>query len=140
MRQKYIVGRNTKADEMTIQEYAVVDNDSYRKDKYLLTDADFVLLSEQRYPIAEVKGAIAGGREAIIDGLRKEEFFPARTCAEKIADSIVELFEAEGDQPIVLIYDDKEGVSEENSEGEETEGAEKETDKDKTGQKAAANN
>lgn len=120
MRQKYILSKNTEAAEMTVQEYAVVDNDSYRKDKYLLTDADFVLLSEQSYALADVKKAIAGGKEDIIDGIRKDEFFPARLCAEKIAESVVALINSAGDQPIVLIYDDKDGFTEETPEEADT--------------------
>ena len=123
MRQKYIVSKNAETEEMTIQEFAVVDNDSYRKDKYLLTDADFVLLSEQSYPLDDFKKAISKDRENIIEGLRTGEFFPARLCAEKIADSIVELFKSENDQPIVLIYDDKDGFTEETPEEEETDPA-----------------
>jgi len=126
MRQKFILSKNAQTKEMTIQEYAVVDNDSYRKDKYLLTDADFVLLSEQQYPIAELKKAIAGDREGIIAGLRKNEFFPARLCAEKIAESIVALFNSDGDDPIVLVYDDKDGFAQETPEEEDIDTAEKE--------------
>jgi hypothetical protein len=129
MRQKYILSKNTETKEMAIQEYAVVDNDSYRKDKYLLTDADFVLLSEQKYPLEEIKEKIAGDREDIIAGLRKGEFFPARTCAEKIADSIVALFDSDGDDPIVLVYDDKDGFTQETPEEEDTDTAEKENTK-----------
>ena len=132
MRQKYIVSKNAGTKEMTIQEYAVVDNDSYRKDKYLLTDADFVLLSEQSYALADFKKAIAGGKEDIIEGLRRGEFFPARLCAEKIAESIVELFKAEGDQPIVLIYDDKDGFTQETPEEEDTDAGKKEKAETKT--------
>ena len=75
MRQKYILSTNEKTKEMLIQEYAVVDNDSYRKDKYLLTDADFVLLSEQNYAISAIKAAIAKDRDVLIDTLRIREFF-----------------------------------------------------------------
>lgn len=109
MRQKYVLSTNEKTKEMLIQEYAVVDNDSYRKDKYLLTDADFVLLSEQNYAISAIKAAIAEDRDVLVETLRIREFFPARLCAEKIADSVKELFSKTADQPIVLIYDDKDG-------------------------------
>lgn len=111
MRQKYIINKNDQTNEMQIQEYAVVDNDSYRKDKYLLTDADFVLLSEQNYAIGDIKAGIAKDRDDLVDTLRIREFFPARLCAEKIADSVVELFSQTEDQSIVLIYDDKDSFS-----------------------------
>lgn len=129
MRQKYIVSKNDQTKAVTIQEYAVVDNDSYRKDKYLLTDADFVLLSEQSYPLSELEKKIAGGREGVIGSLRKDEFFPARRCAEKIAESIAALFNSDSDDPIVLVFDDKEGFSQETPEEEETNTAEKEDSK-----------
>ena len=132
MRQKYIVSKKAETKEMTIQEFAVVDNDSYRKDKYLLTDADFVLLSEQSYPLDVFKKAISKDKEVIIESLRTGEFFPARLCAEKIADSIVELFNSENDQPIVLIYDDKDGFTEEAPEEEEAEPAKEEAKESET--------
>ena len=132
MRQKYIVSKNDETKEMTIQEFAVVDNDSYRKDKYLLTDADFVLLSEQSYPLNDFKKAISKDKEVIIEGLRTGEFFPARLCAEKIADSIIDLFKSESDQPIVLIYDDKDGFTEEAPEEEEAEPAKEEAKESET--------
>lgn len=109
MRQKYILSTNEKNKEMLIQEYAVVDNDSYRKDKYLLTDADFVLLSEQNYAVSAIKAAMAKDKDELVDTLRIREFFPARMCAEKIADSVMELFSKTAEEPIVLIYDDKDG-------------------------------
>lgn len=119
MRQKYIISKSAETKEVQIQEYAVVDNDSYRKDKYLLTDADFVLLSEQSYALGDIKAGVAKDKDNLIDLLRVNEFFPARLCAEKIADSVVELFSQAGDQPIVLIYDDKDGFSHDAPEGKD---------------------
>jgi hypothetical protein len=116
MRQKYIISKSAEAKELTIQEYAIVDNDSYRKDKYLLTDADFILLSEQSYALADIEAAVANSKENVIDRLRTNEFFPARLCAEKLAENIVEMFAQAEDRPIVLSYDDKDGFTEDKPE------------------------
>ena len=128
MRQKYIISQNSETGEMTLQEYAVVDNDSYRKDKYLLTDADFVLLSEQTYPVSEIKAAVSKAPDLLIEKLRTKEFFPARTCADKIAESVTELFSKSDDQPIILIYDDKDGFTQDTPEEEEAEAKKEKTD------------
>jgi len=124
MIQKYQISLDPEIEEMTIEEYAVVDKDANRKENSQLTDKDYVLLFEQTYDMASIKEAIAKGREKIITELRTDQFFPAHLCSEKIADTVMALFAGKKGQSASLIYDDMETMAAEFEDGGSAESAE----------------
>jgi hypothetical protein len=106
MKQKYIIKRIAESGELTIQEYAVVNSDSYRKTGATLSDQDFELLSQQSYDIPGVEKALTEGKDSLIGFLRTDQFFPISGFIEKIGTAVVELFEQEERQSVVLMFDD----------------------------------
>ena len=106
MKQKYIIKKGAETGTLTIQEYAVVNSDSYRKAGETLTDQDFELLSQQNYDLPGVENALSEGKDALIDFLRNDQFFPIAGFIDKIGSAVIDLFEQKETQSAVLLFDD----------------------------------
>lgn len=96
MKQKYALHRDAANKKLIIKEYAELD-------KEILS-----LLCEETYEEDVVKACIGKGTKALIEGLRTRNMYPPRTFAQKIADMVVKLYDAEGEQSMDIFFDDKE--------------------------------
>ena len=108
MKQKYRIWKKVKGKELLIQEYAVLAAQSRKQKHPGLTDEDFSLLCEQTYHADEVKKATSQGNDEVIRLLRSQHFFPIGTYMNLIADTVMSMYAAKGDQHEDLIFDDKE--------------------------------
>jgi hypothetical protein len=96
MKQKYTLHKDAANKKLVIKEYAELD-------KEILS-----LLCEETYEDDIVKAYISKGTKALIEGLRTRNMYPPRIFAQKIADMVVTLYNAEGEQSMDIFFDDKE--------------------------------
>ena len=108
MKQKYRIWKKVKGKELLIQEYAVLTAQSRKQKLPGLIDEDFSLLCEQSYQADEVEKATSQGSDEVIRLLRSQHFFPIGTYMNLIADTVMSMYAAKGDQHEDLIFDDKE--------------------------------
>ena len=107
MKQKYHIRKDVKEKTLIIQEFAVLTANT-GKQKYPQTqDDDYSLLCEQTYGATEVKSASSAGKDDLILLLRNQHFFPVGTYMDKIADVVLEMYTAKGEQHEDLVFDDK---------------------------------
>ena len=132
MKQKYYIWRNTKNKELVIQEYAVLTGGIKRKDFPGVQEDDFSLLSEQVYDAKAVSNSISDGKFSLISLLRTQHFFPIGQYMEKIADTVMTMFAARGEQTENLIFDDKDYIYGDQEEEEIEEDIEEDSDESPT--------
>jgi len=96
MKQKFTLHKDADNKKLVIKEYAELD-------KEILS-----LLCEETYEDDLVKACINKGTEALIVALRTRNMYPPRTFAQKIADTVVMLYNADGEQSMDIFFDDKE--------------------------------
>ena len=106
MKQKYFISRDKNTSELIIQEYAAVVGNMKRFEISALSKDDFTLLCTETYEGKSVKKAISQGKEALVSILRTNNLFPIRIYINIIADSVIELFEKDGNLSKELLFDD----------------------------------
>lgn len=106
MKQKYFISRDKNTSELIIQEYAAVVGNMKRFEISALSKNDFTLLCTETYEGKSVKKAISQGKEALVSILRTDNLFPIKIYINIIADSVIELFEKDGNLSKELLFDD----------------------------------
>ena len=96
MKQKYTVARDTDKHQLTIQEFAELDKEQLS------------LLCQETYAEDDIKAAISKGKTALISALRTHNMYPPGVYAEKIADSVIRLYDSKDCGSADLYFDDKE--------------------------------
>jgi len=94
VKQKYVILKNDEKNELVIREYAELD-------KEMLS-----FLCEQTHDSAAIELAIAKGKEALIATLRTGNMYPIGILVEKMAESVIKLYDSENDQPVELLFND----------------------------------
>lgn len=103
MRQKYTIVRDDKNKQLIIREFAELD-------KEVLS-----LLCEETYEQKAIRTAIKSGKEDLIAALRTNNLYPPGIYAEKIADTVKELFATKGKESEDLFFDDLELLTKESA-------------------------
>ena len=104
MKQKYLIVKNDEKDELIIKEFGELDKDMYS------------LLCEEVYDNENIKTAIAKGKTALISAIRTENLFPIGTYAEKIADTVIRMYDSKNDESVELFFNDIDLVAREQEE------------------------
>ena len=99
MKQKYVILRSENNTELTIKEYAELDKDVMS------------LLCEETYDNNRIEAAMKNGKEALIATLRTPNMYPAKVCAEKIAESIMTFQETAHPEAVEVFFDDFEFIT-----------------------------
>ena len=107
MKQKYRIRKDVKSRTLLIQEFAVLAADTGKQKYAEIQDDDYSLLCEQSYSAKEVKSATTTGKDDLILLLRNQHFFPIETYMDKIADVVMGMYAAKGEQHEDLVFDDK---------------------------------
>ncbi len=110
MKQKYQIIKNTKTRQLIIQEYAVLTGTMRRKDFPGAQDDEFSLLCEETYETKSVNKAISEGKASLISLLRTKHLFPIGMYMDKIAETVIAIFAAKGEQSELLVFDDKDFI------------------------------
>ncbi len=87
MKQKYLILKNDNTNKLIIREFVELDE----RDVYSLA-------CEETYDGEVIKSAITSGKEALISTLRTTNLYPPGSYAEKIAESVINLYSSENDQ------------------------------------------
>jgi hypothetical protein len=107
MKQKYHIKKDVKAKTLLIQEFAVLTTNTGKQKYPNIQGDDYRLLCEQIYGAKEVKSASSTGKDNLILLLRNQHFFPIHTYMDKIADVVMGMYTAKGEQLEDLVFDDK---------------------------------
>ncbi len=100
MKHKYLILKNEKKNELTIQEFTELE----KQDEY-------TLLCEETYNGGTIISAISKGRQALISTLRTINLYPPSLYAAKIAESVMNLYNSISDQSTALFFDDRDFLS-----------------------------
>jgi len=84
MKQKYTILRDDEKNELVIKEFAELD-------KEVLS-----FLCEETYQKEAIEAAIAEGKASVITALRTHNMYPPGLYADKIAESVMVLYNSEG--------------------------------------------
>jgi hypothetical protein len=93
MRQKFEIMKSEN-HQLKIREFAELDKET------------FSLLCEEEYAEEKIKTAIKEGKEALVNALRTKNMYPPGIYAEKIADTVIRIFNNGEDQPQELLFND----------------------------------
>lgn len=93
MKYKYVFSKESDTGRFLIRECAELSKDI------------FSTVCESSREIKQIEAAVAGGYEAILAGMRTQNFFPPSNFVEKIANGIVELINND-EQSVVEVYCD----------------------------------
>lgn len=96
MKQKYLILKNNKKNELIIREFAELNKSA------------FTLMCEETFDDKLVKSAINKGSQALIATLRTKNMYPNAICAAKIAEEVVNLYKSKDADSVELYFDDKE--------------------------------
>ncbi len=110
MKQKYSIFKDNKSGIITIKEFAELDKGM------------FSLIFEETYDSAMIQAAIEEGKEALISVIRTPNLYPIAEYAEKIADTVIELFKntTPAEEPVELVFNDIKLMQKEKKEETET--------------------
>ena len=134
MKQKYHIRKDVRAKTLLIQEYAVLAADAGKQKYAEIQDDDYSLLCEQSYSAKDVKSASSTGKDDLILLLRNRHFFPIEIYIDKIADVVMGMYAAKGEQYEDLLFDDKAAMVDSDNQPEAVTEI-----KDETGENAAEN-
>lgn len=115
MLQKYKMEVDAEKKQLTIREFAFIGKQKHPSDSIQPRADDFLMAHKVTYDLDAVTKAISIGRYALIDEIRNDVFFPAETCAERIADQVIDLLDDGTDRPVELFFDDRDMLAEEES-------------------------
>jgi hypothetical protein len=107
MKQRFFIQKSPEKKKLTIEEYAAINADPYRKGNSEIAHSDYTLLSLQTYELQSVKTAISKGKSALISELRTPHFFPVNYCIDQIATVVIDLCVSKGEQSAEFIADDR---------------------------------
>lgn len=99
MKQKYLILRSEDKSELIVREFAELDKDVMS------------LLCEETYDTKKIESAIKKNKETLMVELRTPNMYPAGVCADKIADSVVALYESGEQESIEVFFDDFDYIS-----------------------------
>ena len=101
MKQKYSIVRDDKNKQLIIREFAELD-------KEILS-----LLCEETYEQKLIRAAIKKGKEELIAALRTNNLYPPGIYADKIANTVKELFRTKAKESEDLFFNDLELLAKE---------------------------
>lgn len=94
MKQKFVIMKDDKGKKLTIREHAELDRD------------DMSPICEETYDASAIKAAIKAGKEALMAAIRTNNLYPLGIYAEKIAESIIELYALKDKTSAELFFND----------------------------------
>jgi hypothetical protein len=106
MRQKYIISRNGADSKLKIMEYAIIDKNMRKVASSMLQKDNFSFLCEETYESKAILGSIAKGMSALVAILRTNNIFPIEPYANKIAESVMSLYNSAENGSVELFFDD----------------------------------
>ena len=106
MRQKYVISRDGLKNKLKIREYAVINKNMKKVASSMLQNESFSFLCEETYESEMIVSSISKGMNALIGILRTHNIFPIEPYANKIAESVMALYNSSEDGSVELFFDD----------------------------------
>ena len=106
MRQKYFISREGVKNKLNIREYAIIQKALKNVASSMPSKETFSFLGEETYDNSIIVSSISRGMDALVATLRTRNLFPIGPHAIKIAESVMELYDSEGDRSVELFFDD----------------------------------
>ena len=106
MRQKYVISRDGAKNKLKIREYAIIDKNLKKVASSMLQKGSFSFLCEETYESEIIVSSISIGMNALVATLRTNNLFPIEPYANKIAESVIELYNSSEDGPVELFFND----------------------------------
>lgn len=94
MIQKFVILKNNETNKLIIREFADLEKNK------------FSLLCEETYDGETIESALKKGKKFLVSILRTVNLFPSGICAEKIADSVIDLYGSENKPSTEFIVND----------------------------------
>jgi len=107
MLQKFVIVYRKAKDQLKIREYSVIEKNLSHTPAGLLRDEDFVFMCAEKYSVSAIGKVMEGGLIPLVAALRTRNLFPIEAYAQKIAASVMALYQAVGDHEVELILDDR---------------------------------
>ncbi|MDJ0666312.1 MAG: hypothetical protein QNI89_02425 [Desulfobacterales bacterium] len=107
MLQKFVISHDKSRNRFAIREMAVIDKNLGNKDPSRLRDEDYAFLCEESYSGSKISASIDRGLDDLVATLRTPNFFPIRTYAVKIAESVMALHDSDDRRRTALVFDDR---------------------------------
>ena len=107
MKQKFLIQKVAKNNDLSIKEYANLERE-HKNNVLNSTQEAFSLLCEETYDTQRMLCAIEKGKKDLVAAIRTHNMYPILVHAEKIADSVIELYHTEENLSVELLFDDKE--------------------------------
>ena len=108
MRQRYSISKEGTANDLIIKEYAAIGKELRHIHGTMPGEEDFTFLGQENYKGETIRISISNGIGGLIATLRTDNFFPIGQLAEKIAESVIELYRFSEDRSMELAFDDVE--------------------------------
>ncbi len=106
MRQKFMLSKDGAKSTLKISEWAIIDRELKKANAPSIKKRDFSLIGEETYDQKAVLHSISIGREAVIGILRTNNLFPIKPYANKIAETVMTLYDSSDESPVELFFDD----------------------------------
>jgi len=111
VRQKYVISRNGAKSNLKIREYAILDMKLKNVASSMLIMENFSFLCEETYENDLIVSSISKGMNALVATLRTHNIFPIEAYANKIAESVMALYNSSEDGSVELFFDDADLIS-----------------------------
>jgi hypothetical protein len=112
MLQKFVISHDKTNNRFAIREMAITDKNMANKETSLLRDEDYTFLCEESYNGRKIENSIERGLDDLVATLRTPNFFPIKTYAVKIAESVMALQKSDTDRRTALVFDDRDLMGE----------------------------
>lgn len=112
MLQKFVISHDKTKNLFAIREMAIIDKNLANKDASLLRDEDYTFLCEESYSGKKIAASIDRGMEDLVATIRTTNFFPIRTYALKIAESVIALQNSDDNRRTALVFNDRDLMGE----------------------------
>ena len=106
MRQKFLISQAGDSNNLTIKEYAIVDKEIKKKSMPVVQEDNYSLLCEEIYEGTVIISAISKGYDSLVRTLRTPNLFPIGEHMQKIAESVIALYNDADEQTLELLFDD----------------------------------
>ena len=107
MLQRYDLARNDQTNRLSIQEFAVLETKSRKRNDYEPARRDYSLIHEVSYNSDMIRAAIKEGQKALISELRTGDFYPIYPCIEMMAQRVTDLFNGNSEPALEMLFDDR---------------------------------
>ena len=94
MKQKYLIFKDDEKNKLVVREFAELDKEMYS------------LLCEELYDDDVIKSSIAKSKACLISALRTQNMYPSGLYADKIAESVIAIYNSAENQSTELFFDD----------------------------------